>query len=790
MTSSGTTRTAAPPPDAPPAGGREAAVLRVRGAVQGVGFRPFVHRLAVELGLAGSVRNAAGGVVIRLEGPPGALGRFRRRLGEEAPPGAVVEDVEHEPAVATGAHAFVIEASEGPGDLLARVPRDLALCEACRAEVTDPADRRSGYALASCTRCGPRFSIVDAMPYDRSGTSMARFPLCAACARDYASPADRRFHAESVACGACGPELALRDAAGTTAARGRDALREAAALLRAGRIVAVKGLGGFQLCLRADDAAAVARLRARKRRPAKPLAVMVDSLAAAERLVEIDPPARGLLLSAANPIVVLERRRDVAGGLPAEIAPDLTTLGVLLPTTPLHHLLLAEVGVPLVATSGNASESPVVTDERHARTELDGIADAFLVHDRPIVHRADDSVARLVAGAPVLLRLARGYAPLPLPALERRAVAPPVLAVGAHQKVALALWTGAQAVLGPHVGDMDGAAARDAFSASAEALGRLYRTRPRAIACDLHPDLFTTRWAEARGVPLVRVQHHHAHAVACMVEHDLLDRPVLAVTWDGTGWGPDGTVWGGEILLARAASFTRLASLLPFPLPGGEAAIRQPRRVALALLAAALGSEAALAPAWLERLGLTRPAAAALLAIAARGVRSPRACSVGRLFDGVAALALGALEVSYEGEAAVRLEAVADPAVTNAYPLPTRAASPETGGVARGDWRPLVRAAAADVAAGTAPGIVAARFHNALAGWPAAVLAGRPERAVVLSGGCFQNARLSRTVGDALERLPVRVFRHGQIPPNDGGLSAGQLGVALARLGAGAIGEA
>jgi hydrogenase maturation protein HypF len=630
------------------------------------------------------------------------------------------------------------------------------------------------------------------MPYDRPLTSMNKFALCPSCLQEYELPDSRRFHAQPIACPDCGPQVAIWDERGREVGRGTEAIRMAARRLCAGEILAVKGLGGFQLLARADLAEPIVRLRRRKGRPSKPLAVMVKSMEMAESLVRLTPAERQLLASPANPIVLVEKLSDLSGRLAPEIAPGMNRLGVLVPTTPLHHLLLAEVDFVVVATSGNRGDEPIVTDERQALASLAGLADAFLVHDRPVVHRVDDSVFRVIAGREVAVRLARGYTPLSLPALERWAgasAAPAgVLATGAQQKVSLALWSGAQAVLSPHVGDMDGAEARAAFLSLTREFAGLYGCEIAAVACDLHPDYFTTRWARGLGLRVLAVQHHHAHAVACMVEHDLLDREVLALTWDGTGYGPDATVWGGEVLRVTVDGYERIASLRPFPLPGSEAAIRQPNRVALGVLASTLGSKNLLSdPALLHRLGFRPNTARSLLHMTDRGVNTPWTSSVGRLFDAVAALLLQTREVSYEGEAAAWLEAVVDPGVTEAYPLPLGPApvdGPQVGGpgLLSGDWRPLFRALLEDTRLDVPVGISAARFHNALVEWTARVVVHQPCAEVVLGGGCFQNGWLTERTKTALQNLGRRVYCPGRIPPGDGGLAAGQLAIALAAL--------
>jgi hydrogenase maturation protein HypF len=776
---------------------RTAARFRVKGLVQGVGFRPFVYRLACELGLGGWVCNDPAGVLIHAEGDAEALARFEECLRGAAPRAAAIGSLTRQPAPPAGCETFRVAPSR-PGTVTGatlRVPPDRAVCEACKEDVTDRPDRRHGYPFTTCTDCGPRYSILRALPYDRAATSMDRFPLCAACRAEYEDPSCRRFHAEPIACPACGPRVVLCDERGRPLAREGDAVRAAAAHLREGRIVALKGLGGFQLLARADSSEAVARLRRRKARPGKPLAVMLPSLEAARRLARLGPAEARLLTSPENPIVLVELLPGVVpspaqGGYPQgashlapEVAPRLNKVGLLLPTTPLHALLLAGLGFPVVATSGNRSEEPIAIEEAEARASLADVADAFLVHDRPILRRADDSVVGVIAGEPVAVRLARGYAPLPLPALERWANARggqgvTLLATGAQQKVAPALWTGSQAVLGPHVGDLDGLNAQAAYRRLAAELPALYGCAVGGLVCDQHSDYFTTAWALASGLSVAQVQHHHAHAAACMVEHDLLDREVLAVTWDGTGYGPDGTIWGGEVMRASATGYERLASLRPFPLPGNEAAVRQPNRVALGILAEALGHEAVLADAdLLGRLGLSGPTARTLLRMAARGVNTPWTSSTGRLFDAAAALLLAAREVSYEGEAAVWLESVADPDETGAYPLPL---DPGDAGVPRGDWRPLFRALLADVRRRVAVPVCAARFHNALARWAGEVVASHPGPDVVLSGGCFLNGPLTVRTQEAIERLGRRVYRHSRIPPNDGGLAVGQLAIGLA----------
>jgi hydrogenase maturation protein HypF len=779
----------------------------VRGQVQGVGFRPFVFRLAQRFGLGGRVFNTVSGVVIEVEGMPEDVAGFQQSLVVEAPGAAVIDDCASVTVAPAGRSNFAIDASGPLSPPFVRVPRDLATCSECRGEILDLANRRRGYPFTNCTACGPRYSILCAMPYDRPATAMRRFPMCAACDTEYHAPEDRRFHAQPNACPACGPQVRLWDRDRQTIAGSATAVAVAAELLRSGQIVALKGLGGFQLLVRADRSDAVCRLRRLKNRPSKPLAVMLPSLQYAEKIAMLEPSERELLESPQNPIVLVQKRKKSAE-LAAEVAPRVGTVGLFLPTTPLHHLLLAEVGLPLVVTSGNRSDEPIVTEECEVAGRLGGIADAFLVHDRPIIRGVDDSVARVIAGQPVTFRLARGLAPLPLPALEALAQlksCPPVLATGGHQKTALAIWTGTQAILAQHIGDLDNPDTRAAFHQVARDLSGLYQFEPASLACDLHPEYYTTQWAYSQNKPVTQVQHHHAHALACMVEHNLLDREVLAITWDGTGYGPDGTIWGGEMLHANCTGFRRVASLLPFPLAGGEMAIRHPNRAAFGLLWSLLGEQAVLQDTSLHRLlGLLPVEIRVLVAMIRRGINTPWTSSMGRLFDAVAALVLGAQETSYEGEAAIWLEAIADPTVSDAYSLPLVSDQREIAdcrfkiadckrlgfksaicnlqsAILRLDWRLMLSAILADVRSDVPAGVIAARFHNALAQWAAEIISRQPFRDVVLSGGCFQNRLLTERTLEALERIHCRVYVHNQIPPGDGGLAVGQLAAAIAQ---------
>jgi len=757
--------------------------LEVRGAVQGVGFRPFVFRLAEELALPGWVLNDARGVFIEVDGPRRTLERFHERIVAERPLHALVQSVEAAWLPPAGFTAFEIRHSNQAGVKTALVLPDLATCPDCLAEVLDPAERRHGYAFTNCTNCGPRFTILYALPYDRPNTTMRGFVLCVECRREYEDPRDRRFHAQPIGCPACGPVIALWDASGAGLARGDAALAAAARALGEGRILALKGLGGFHLMCDARDGAAVARLRERKLRLGKPLALMVRDLDQARELCEVPDLAAQQLASVEAPILLLPRRANAP--VAAEVAPGNPYLGVMLPATPLHHLLLHACGFPIVATSGNLSDEPICTNEYRALQRLGSIADVFLVHDRAIERHVDDSVAWIAAGRMRLLRRARGFAPLPV-TVKRKL--PVVLAVGAHLKNTVALSVGRQVFLSQHIGDLETEEAMSAFERVIADFQRLYDVQPVAIAHDLHPDYFSTRWALARagasaGPRLVGVQHHHAHFVSCLAENGGEGR-ALGVTWDGTGYGTDGTVWGGEFLLGDAAGFERVAHLRPFLLPGGEAAVREPRRAALGLLWEAHG-EAALAGSGPGAAGLFDETELKVIGqMLERGLNCPVTTSMGRLFDAVAAIVGLHPSVTFEGEAAMALEWLADPAERGAYPvdsLPGAAPAGVRPPIVL-DWEPLLEAVLDDVRRGVPRSLISARFHNGLVRAAVAVAGAVGEERVALSGGCFQNRLLTERLAAALEQADHIVLLHALVPPNDGGVSLGQIVVAAAQL--------
>ncbi len=756
--------------------------IRIRGVVQGVGMRPFVFRVARAEGISGRVRNDGGGVTIEAFGTSQALERFLERLAAERPPAARFDEVRAEPIPHQEVQAFAIVESEGPGAAEPRIsiPADLATCPDCLRELLDPADRRYRYPFTNCTNCGPRFTIARGVPYDRPLTTMAPFVLCADCRREYADPADRRFHAEPNACPACGPHLTLLDPGGRPLAERDAALVAAGRALAEGRVVAVKGVGGFHLACDARSPEAVTRLRTRKRREEKPLAVMARDLAEAERLAHLADAERRLLTSVERPIVLAPRR--AGSGIAPEVAPDTPLLGLILPYSPLHHLLLAEADGPLVMTSGNLSEEPIAYRNDEALARLSAIADLFLVHDREIETRADDSVARVVLGRPLVVRRSRGYAPRGV--RVGRAFAQPTLAVGAHLKNTFCLGVSDAAYLGPHIGDLENLETVECFEQAVSRLERFLGIRPALLAHDLHPEYASTRYARERGraegLPAVAVQHHHAHAAAAMAEHGL-DGPVLALAWDGAGLGPDGAAWGGELLLATFDSFERLATFRPLALAGGDRAVREPWRVALAALEDAFPGDPPI-----ESLPVFRQVTASDLRVVrqmiAQGVNAPPAHGVGRLFDAVAAMALSRPLSRYEGQLAMALEAAVDPAERGRYPLAVdQATSPWVV-----DTRPMIREAARDLARGEGAGLVAARFHRALVTAAAELVrlaaVSRGSLPVVLTGGCFQNARLAEGIWRELSGS-FSVYLHGLVPPGDGGIAVGQALVANALVG-------
>ncbi|MFD7665151.1 carbamoyltransferase HypF [Streptomyces sp. NPDC059788] len=767
-------------------GDREVRHFEVYGTVQGVGFRPFVQRLASGLDLDGWVRNVDGHVVIDVAGTPRSLHRFAAALRAQAPPLSVVRrihtsaDVPEHPVAGSG---FTVRASADAGTRPAprEVPPDAATCDACLAELFDPHDRRYRYPFINCTDCGPRATVITGLPYDRPRTTMRSFPLCPACAAEYRDPSDRRFRAEPLACPACGPRLSWH--ANGRNATGPAALQAAEELIASGGIVAVKGLGGYQLMCDAEQARAVLLLRRRKHRPHKPFAVMVTDLATARRVARPTRTESRLLGSPARPVVLVADGPS-GGTAAAAVHPGTGRVGLFLPTTGLHHLLLRDLGRPLVVTSGNLSDEPIATTDDDARERLAGIADGFLGHDRPIAARYDDSVTQAVRGRVLTIRRARGYAPAPLPLPV--AARTPVVAAGAQTKHTVTVADGSRAVLGPHTGDLSDARTLDAFGRCYADLVALTGVTPGAVAHDLHPGYLSTRWATELFPPerRIAVQHHHAHIAACAAEHRLRG-PFLGIAYDGLGFGDDGTLWGGEVLVADYTGYRRVGRFATAPLPGGEAAVRHPARMALGYLHG------------LEPLGVPPPSpelarpftgrmdphtVATVRTMVLRRLNCPRASSAGRLFDAAAALLGLADDVSYEGQAAAALE--------NAAGSARRAALPWRLVRADGLWvydpAPTLVALLDQLGGGTPVPLLAAAFHTTIAEVTAALVeragVGGAPRTVCLAGGCFVNRRLLTDVSRLLRAQGMRVLVGSAVPVGDGGISYGQAAIAAARL--------
>lgn len=746
----------------------------VRGAVQGVGFRPFVYRRATALRLSGWVRNSCEGVLVEAEGGADDLSVFVDAIKTSPPANAVVTAIEVHRIEPRGEAAFAIRPSETTGTRTAQLLPDLATCPDCLAELFRPTDRRYRYPFINCTQCGPRFSIIEDTPYDRARTSMCHFPMCRACQAEYDDPADRRFHAEPNACPDCGPRLALWDPRGRTLARDHDAVLAATAALHDGAIVALKGIGGFHLLADARNEAAVWLLRRRKRRPDKPFAVMFPSLAEISERCCVSPAETTLLTAPAQPIVLLRRTGDM---LAEAVAPGHPWLGVLLPYSPLHHLLMRELGFPVVATSGNIADEPIATDETEALKRLAAIADLFLVHDRPIVRPLDDSVVRVVCGRELVLRRARGYTPAPI---ATDGMPSGILALGGHLKTTIALTTPGNTVLSQHIGDLDSAAAREAHARAVSDEMELHRSRPRLAVCDLHPDFASSRFAGALELPVMPVQHHVAHVAACMAEHGITP-PVLGVAWDGTGFGSDGTIWGGEFLLISETGWRRVAHLRPFRLPGGDAAVREPRRAALGLLYEAFGDQAFAMTDLAPVAAFSTAERALLLAALAGGANAPLTSSAGRLFDAFAALCGLRQRASYEGQAAAELEwAAGNRATGRRYEFLLRQAARSEAPVIV-DWQTALESSLSDLRTGAGAGEVSEALHNGLAFAIAEVANRIGENRVVLSGGCFQNARLTEGAVAALRAGGFDPIWHRHVPPNDGGIALGQVAWAMWR---------
>ena len=742
---------------------RESERLRifVRGAVQGVGFRPTVYRIATELKLYGFVSNSSQGVTIEVEGGSSALERFRSRLLNEKPPRSFIQGMETVKLDPVGSTSFEVRESSESGVKTALILPDIATCPECLAEIFDRKDRRHLYPFTNCTNCGPRFTIIESLPYDRERTTMKAFPMCAVCRTEYEDPTNRRFHAQPNACPTCGPHLELWREDGSVASVRQEALLMAAQAIRDGKIMAIKGLGGFHLAVDARNPEAVSRLRRRKLREEKPFALMLPTLEAVREACDVSEEEERLLVSPEAPIVLLRKRSEAYA---ASVAPRNPYLGVMLPYTPLHHLLMRELGFGIVATSGNRSDEPICTDERDALQRLKGIADLFLVHDRPIARYVDDSIVRVMAGRETVLRRSRGYAPLPV---ARQETEKPLLAVGASLKNAMAFTAGGNIFLSHHIGDLESPQALAAFRWVVERLPKLYEACPQAVACDLHPDYASTSYAATLGLPVIGIQHHFAHVLACMADNDLKGS-VLGVSWDGTGLGTDGTIWGGEFLRVKDGMFERVAHLRTFGLPGGDMAVKEARRSALGVLYENLGEALFGRPDLTAPLEFTPEELVSLRTMLRNSVHTPRTSSAGRLFDAVSALLGLRLRSTFEGQAAMELEFALDGKTEEgSYPfdLADRIL----------DWGPALTGILEDRSKRVAVASISAKFHNTLAEMIAAVAKRTGEKRVLLTGGCFQNGYLTERAVKRLREEGFEPYWHQRVPPNDGGIALGQI---------------
>lgn len=747
--------------------------IALRGVVQGVGFRPFIYRLATELCLCGWVTNSTAGVFIEAEGPGQSVEQFLDRIPSDKPPNASIQNMEVTLLDPAGYPGFEIRPSESNGEIMTTVMADIATCPDCLRELFDQGNRRYLYPFTNCTNCGPRFSIIESIPYDRSNTTMSKFEMCPECKREYGNPADCRFHAQPNACPACGPHLELWSKDGGIISSHHEALLAATKAIHSGQIVAVKGLGGFHLVADARNVSAVATLRSRKRREEKPFALMFPSLAMIKNECIVSPTEARLLSSNESPIVLLAKKLNAKhSSIVEEIAFGNPYLGVMLPSTPLHHVMLRELGSPVVATSGNLTDEPICTDEREALVRLGAIADLFLVHNRPIRRHVDDSILRVVMGREMMLRRARGFAPLPISTGSRM---PSLLAVGAHLKSAVALSKEDSVIVSQHLGDLETIESFNAFRDVSASLQQLFRIEPEAIVADMHPAYLSTAYAVSQTKPVHHVQHHYAHIASCMAENRLEGR-VLGISWDGAGFGPDGTIWGGEFILTDDHDYRRVATFRRFMLPGGEHAIREPRRTAIGVLYELYGDDL------FQRTGIPvleqfdSHEISLLRRMLSGRINSPFTSSAGRLFDAAAALIGVRSRMSFEGQAAMELEFLCGGSTTELqYPIEIDQNIQHGEGLMIIDWSPLILGILSDLHTCVARQDIARKFHNTLTGIIIQSAQRIGEERIVLSGGCFQNITLLEQTVKLLEKEGFHPYWHQRVPPNDGGIALGQL---------------
>lgn len=742
----------------------------IRGAVQGVGFRPFVYRIADEMNLSGWVINSSSGVFIEAESEKSKLDEFVFRIQKEKPPRSFIQSFEFSFLDPIGFNKFEIRKSDNEGSTTALILPDIALCDECLNDIFEPNNRRYHYPFTNCTNCGPRFTIIEKLPYDRINTSMKKFVMCEDCRKEYEDPLNRRFHAQPNACPVCGPQLALWDSKGTVISTKHEALLEAVHAVKSGKIIAVKGIGGFHLITDAGNDNAVRELRRRKHREEKPLALMYPNLDMILRNCEVSEFEKRLLTSPESPIVLLKKKKDIA--ITQSVAPENPYLGIMLPYSPLHQILMKELGFPIVATSGNLSDEPICIDEHEAFKRLNGIADLFLVHNRPIVRHVDDSIVRIMMNREMVVRRARGYAPLPI---KINRTLPKLLAVGAHLKSTVSISIDNNVFISQHIGDLETSEAFNAFNNVINDLKDIYRIKPKTVVCDKHPDYMSTSYANRSGLKLENIQHHYAHIASCMAENEL-EGNVLGVSWDGTGYGDDNTIWGGEFLLADEKSYRRIAHLRNFRLPGGEKAIKEIHRTAIGLLYEIFGEkifDKKLIPVRELPVNESR-----ILKQMLNGkLNSPVTSSMGRLFDGIASITGISSYSHFEGQAAMQLEFAAESVNSNeSYPIFIKEIASGVKYIV--DWEPFIANIIEDLERNLSKNIIAAKFHNTLANIILDIAKKSGETRVVLSGGCFQNKYLTEKTILLLEKNNLKPYWHQRIPTNDGGISLGQIAAA------------
>jgi len=751
----------------------------IRGAVQGVGFRPFIYKLAAEMQVNGWVSNTSAGVFIEVEGIKEILDRFLLRMQNEIPPRAFIQSLEFSFLDPVGFNKFEIRESVSAGLKTSIILPDIATCPDCLKEIFDPSNRRYLYPFTNCTNCGPRFSIIEALPYDRANTSMKKFGMCPECKAEYENPMNRRFHAQPNACPKCGPQLQLWDENGKELAERNVALLQTSSAIESGKIVAVKGIGGFHLIADARNNEAVNRLRERKHREEKPLALMFPSLKMIKQVCKVNDLEERLLTSPESPIVLIERIniqseiKNPKFEIAFSVAPNNPYLGCMLPYSPLHHILMDQLGFPVVATSGNLSDEPICTDEYEAIRRLNGIADLFLVHNRPIVRHVDDSIVRIIMGRELVMRRARGYAPLPITVETKHVVS--LLAVGAHLKNTIAITSGSNAFISQHIGDLVTKESLDAFHHVITDFQTMYDCKPEQVICDLHPDYLSSKFARSNGIPLLEVQHHHAHTASCMLENRL-EGEVLGVSWDGTGYGLDGTIWGGEFLLAQKTSFERVATFRQFGLPGGEKAIKEPRRTALGMLYELFSDDIFHRQDLPTLQAFTSAELELLHQMLSKKVNFPFTTSAGRIFDAVASLIGLRQRLNYEGQAAMELEFSIQNVVSDEhYPFIIN----DVQNIKTIDWQSILEGILADIKNNVNRSIISAKFHNTLVETIVAIAKKSGQTRIVLSGGCFQNRYLTERAVKRLQEEKLRPYWHQRVPPNDGGIALGQISAAI-----------